>query len=152
MFRRPDDEPLPPPKPPRSRSARVAWMVLFGLGGLVLARASLATVVEIGWTTEDKAGRTQEVLTRGCDQHDGLSCAKLFFAHVGGKYTLTQAALRSIAPELEKSCEDARALVCAAWGTALKKGLGTGQDTTKGEDVYAKACARRSIDCTELPQ
>lgn len=47
MFRRPDDEPPPPPKPPRSRSARVAWMVLFGLGGLVLARASLATVVEI---------------------------------------------------------------------------------------------------------
>lgn len=47
MFRRNDDELPPPPKAPRSRSARVAWVVLLGLGGLVLARASLATVVEI---------------------------------------------------------------------------------------------------------
>ncbi|MFO0614369.1 MAG: hypothetical protein U0414_17410 [Polyangiaceae bacterium] len=112
---------------------------------------SLATVVEIGWTTEDKAGRTQDVLTRGCDQHDGLSCAKLLFGHTGGKYTLTSSALRAIAPELEKNCEDARALVCAAWGTALKKGLGVAEDATKGEKVYTEACAHRSVDCSELP-
>lgn len=45
MFRRPADE--PPPPPPRSSSARVAWVMLLGLGGLVFARASLATVVEV---------------------------------------------------------------------------------------------------------
>jgi TPR repeat protein len=112
---------------------------------------SLATLVEIGWTTEDKAGKTETVLTKGCDQHDGLSCAKLFWGHVGGKYTLTSAALRTIAPDLEKNCEDARALVCAAWGTALKKGLGVAKDETKGAQVYDEACAHRSIDCTELP-
>ncbi len=45
MFRRPDDE--PPPRPRRSTSARVAWVVLLGVGAVVFARASLATVVQV---------------------------------------------------------------------------------------------------------
>ncbi|MFV8756340.1 S26 family signal peptidase [Nannocystaceae bacterium ST9] len=44
MFRRPDDEPA---RPTRSTSARVAWVMLLGLGAVVFARASLATVVQV---------------------------------------------------------------------------------------------------------
>lgn len=44
MFRRADEEPA---RPYRSTSARVAWVMLLGVGAVVFARASLATVVQV---------------------------------------------------------------------------------------------------------
>lgn len=44
MFRRPDE---PAPRPQRSTSARVAWVMLLGIGAVVLTRASLATIVQV---------------------------------------------------------------------------------------------------------
>jgi signal peptidase I len=44
MFRHADE---PPPRPRRSTSARVAWVMLLGIGAVVFARASLATVVQV---------------------------------------------------------------------------------------------------------
>jgi signal peptidase I len=37
----------PAPRPHRSTSARVAWVMLLGLGAVVFARASLATIVQV---------------------------------------------------------------------------------------------------------
>lgn len=45
MFRQRSD--VPPEKPRRSASARVAWIVLIGAGIVVLTRASAATIVQV---------------------------------------------------------------------------------------------------------
>ncbi len=44
MFRHADE---PPSRPHRSTSARVAWVMLLGLGAVVFTRASLATIVQV---------------------------------------------------------------------------------------------------------
>jgi TPR repeat protein len=112
----------------------------------------LGSLVELGWSTEADAGAPHERYAKGCAAQQGVACAKIVFGQAAGKWSSPSSELQSAERVLEKACDASHALVCAALGIALDKGLGVAQDSLRGKQILSDACSHRAIDCDELPQ
>ncbi len=111
---------------------------------------SLATLVDIGWATEQQAGALGSRLARACELGHPIACAKTMQLHASSKRKGAKAELERAAAVLSTACAPDQPFPCAMLAVALKRGLGVDKDPKRAASVWKAACETPEKACRDV--